>query len=108
MSASTMTSLEDVTLAVVTSGEAIVACASLRPVSGKTVTSSLSWARVRGSFEFSQQSPFDVTKTSIEVTGLEVSSYSEFGFDSNQFARVTSESSRGIPRPQVSGPATTA
>lgn len=57
-------------------GAEIVACATLRSVSSKTVTSVVNSQGIKGSFSFSQKSPFDVTMTTVNVTGLDVSSQS--------------------------------
>lgn len=72
MSESTITSFAGKTLVVV-NGTAIVACATLRRVPRKSVTSYMSWSGVKGTFRFSQNSPFDVTKTAVDLTGLGVS-----------------------------------
>nr|XP_039259748.1 uncharacterized protein LOC120336197 isoform X1 [Styela clava] len=51
-------------------GDKIVACTTLRMVSTKTVTSTMNWEGVKGTFTFTQKSPFDATQTSIALTGL--------------------------------------
>ncbi|CAH1783697.1 unnamed protein product [Owenia fusiformis] len=56
---------------VVVSGGTVIACANIIAIESKTVMATFDMDGVKGSVSFTQASPFDVTHTNIEFTGLQ-------------------------------------
>jgi len=51
----------------------LIACADIHRAKSKTAQAFLSWDNVKGSIALEQTSPFDFTKTTVTLSGLQVS-----------------------------------